>query len=172
MANVYWASRDLDDWAFVGNHQFILIYLATDENLLQTGTKVESGYRFATLGGHNGNGNLILIANQTADVASVKEVYKKYVTTLTDYDLEEHKITPPNGSGWSFALKVEQLAHNYARNTATTPQPYGLQDLNCATWVNTLLKIAGVPDSERAALGEFSGIDWGEEDLLDESLFK
>lgn len=172
MANVYWACRDLDGWAFAGNHQFILIYLTANENLLQTGTNTENTNKFATLGGHNGSGNLILIANQTADVESVREVYKKFVSTVFDYDLEEHKITPPDGSGWSFALKVEQLAYNYVRNTATNPQPYGLQDLNCATWVNTLLKVAGVPASERATLGEFSGIDWGEEDLLDESLFK
>jgi hypothetical protein len=173
MASVYWAARELDTWwGLPGNHQFLLIYLGTDESLLQTRSEVQSGYRFSTLGGHDSGGNLVLIPNQTADVTSVKEVYKKYVTTLTDYDLEQKKINPPGGSGWSFALKVEELSYNYLKNTAIKPQAYDLWDTNCATWVNTLLKVAGVPESERRSLGEFSGIDWGEEDLLDESLFK
>ena len=37
---------------------------------------------------------------------------------------------------------------------------------NCAAWVNSILERVGIPKSEREHLGEFFGIDWGEEDLL------
>lgn len=94
MAEVYWSARDLDGPPW-GNHQFIVIYLDASENLLQTKTIEESGTRFVTLGGHVLDGNLVFIANQKADVDSVKEVANPdLVGFWSDYDLEKHKVTP------------------------------------------------------------------------------
>lgn len=173
MARVFWAARDLDGWAFVGNHSFVLIYLNATESLIRTKSESEGTTKFATLGGHVKDGNLIFIPNQKADVQCVKESLNSSLKGwFSDYDMEQNAITPPTGSGWSFALKLEELAYKYETNTKLKPQEYGLANFNCATWVNTMLKVAGVPQSERIKLGEFSGVDWGEEDLLDESLFK
>lgn len=169
---VYWAARDLDGVPW-GNHQFILIYMDVKQSLLKTKPEFSGGQKFSTLGGHKVSGNLVLVANQTADVKSVKEVLDPSTNVgWSDFDMEEKKIAPPTGGDWSFSVEVERLAYNYDRNVKATPQEYDLTDENCATWVNTLLKIAGVSKARRTKLGEFSGIDWGEEDLLDESLFK
>lgn len=173
MAQVFWAARDLDASGLPGNHSFILVYLNQNESLIRTKAETESGYKFATLGGHQLDGNLIFVANQTADVQCVKEVLNPSLKGFwSDFDMEENRINPPSGSGWSFAIKLEELAYKYSINTASKPQKYTLMDFNCAAWANTMLKVAGVPLSERIKLGEFSGIDWGEEDLLDEKLFK
>jgi hypothetical protein len=172
MAQVFWAARDLDGM-FAGNHSFILVYLNQNESLIRTKSESENGTKFATLGGHQKDGNLIFIPNQKADVDCVKEVLNPSLAGFwSDFDMEENRINPPSGSGWSFAIKLEELAYKYESNTASKIQEYGLLNFNCATWVNTLLKVAGVPQSERIKNGEFSGIDWGEEDLLDENLFK
>ena len=50
--------------------------------------------------------------------------------------------------------------------------PYSLIDENCAAWVNTMLKKAGISDEIREDLGEFWGIDWGEEDLIPDQFFE
>lgn len=172
MANVYWAARDLDGPPW-GNHQFILVYLNSNESLISTEAKTEAGQKFVTLGGHVEDGNLVYIPNQSADVASVREVLDPSTnTSWSDYDMEKKYLTPPSGGGWSFAIRIEELANNYQRNSQASPVEYDLWDSNCASWVNTLLKVAGVSSADRNRAGEFSGIDWGEEDLIAESMFQ
>ncbi len=172
MAEIFWAARDLDGPPW-GNHQFILIYLGESENLFQTKTMTESGTRFVTLGGHVVDGNLVFIANQKADVDSVREVLNPdLVGFWSDYDLEKHKVTPKDGGSWQFALKVERAAYRYQQNTQSSPIDYDLLDRNCATWINTLLLVAGVPWGDRMRAGEFNGIDWGEEEKIDQILFE
>lgn len=172
MTGVYWAARDLDGPPW-GNHQFILIFLDDNQSLMQTKTQTINGQKFATLGGHKVSGKLVLIANQRADVRSVEEVLDpSTVSRWSDFDLEKHKITPPSGGDWSFAVEVERLAYNYDRNATATPIDYALANENCSAWVNTLLKVAGIIESERIRLGEFRGIDWGEEDFLPEDYFR
>jgi hypothetical protein len=172
MAEVYWAARDLDGPPW-GNHQFIAIYLGENEALRQTKAEDEGGTKFVTLGGHVENGNLIFIPNQTADVQSVREaINPSCAGWWSDYDLEKHKIDPPSGGGWYLATQCEELAYKYQTNTKSSPVKYDLWDGNCASWVNTLLKVIGITQTDRSRAGEFNGIDWGEEDLLSEDLFK
>ncbi len=171
MADVYWVARDLSSF-FVGNHQFLLVYLEQNESMLKVKTQEESGKKFVTLAGHQPNGNLVYVPNESGDVTSVKEsINKNLKGNFQDYDLEKHLVTPPNGTGWSFAIQLELLADKYAVNSGVSPVKYDLWNLNCSTWVNTILKIAGVSAGSRGTLGEFKGIDWGEEELLDENLF-
>lgn len=171
MANIYWAARDLSSFWW-GNHQFILIELGAGENLSQTQIQTEGNKRFVTLAGHQPDGNLVFVPNEPGDVKSVRE----YITPSSrgrwsDYDLEKHAITPV-GASLTFARQIEALAYKYRANTKDKPVKYGLLNVNCSTWVNTLLKVAGISESARHKAGEFKGIDWGEEDLLDEALFK
>jgi hypothetical protein len=172
MAEVFWATRDLDGPP-LGNHHFILIFLDFKESLLRTKAEFSSGQKFVTLAGHKSEGNLIFLANQRADVESVKEVLDPTTATgWSDFDMEKHKINPPEGGGWSLSVKIEELAYKYEKNAASSPVDYALFNENCSAWVNTLLKVAGISEHDRTTAGEFSGIDAGEEDLLDESLFE
>lgn len=172
MASVYWAARDLSSFLW-GNHQFILIFLEANEAMAGMIVHEESGKKFFTLAGHQPAGNLVYIPNQTDDIASVRESINKSLRgTWRDFDLEKHSVSEPTGTGLSFALQLKQLADKYDANVKNNPVEYSLQNRNCSTWVNTLLKVAGVPLSTRQTAGEFRGIDWGEEDLLDENLFK
>ena len=49
--------------------------------------------------------------------------------------------------------------------------PFSLVDENCAAWMNSMLERVGIPKSERDRLGEFFGVDWGEEDLIPSQYF-
>jgi hypothetical protein len=172
MGGVYWAARDLDGVPW-GNHQFILILMDESQSLMKTKSQTVKGQKFATLGGHQVDGKLVLIANQTADVRSVEEVLDpSTVSKWSDFDLEKHKVTPPTGGDWSFAIEVEKLAYNFDKNAKAKPIDYALANENCSAWVNILFKVANVPLSQRKTLGEFSGIDWGEEDSISEDYFK
>jgi hypothetical protein len=172
MAKVYWAARDLSSF-FWGNHQFLLVILEKDEAMQKAKTQEESGTKFVTIAGHQPNGNLVYVPNEPGDIASVKETLNKKLSGYVyNYSLEKHLISPPRGNGWDFAIQLEAMAEKYAVNTKAKPVKYSLANQNCSAWVNTLLKIAGISANARQTAGEFNGIDWGEEDLLDESLFK
>ena len=172
MAEVFWAARDLSSF-FLGNHQFILIFLGANEAMPGIQIHEEGGRRFFTLAGHQPHGNLVYLPNQTDDIVSVREsINPRLRGRFRDFDLEKHPITPPTGGGFGFAFQLKQSAERYEANTRTSPVKYDLWDRNCSTWVNTLLKVAGVSESVRLRAGEFRGIDWGEEELLDENLFR
>ena len=60
----------------------------------------------------------------------------------------------------------------YAENTQDYPcLEYSLVDENCAALVNTILERLGFSKDKREEIGEFTGIDWGEEDLLPSKYF-
>jgi hypothetical protein len=48
---------------------------------------------------------------------------------------------------------------------------YDLRKRNCATWVNCILKEAGISDDDRAKIN-LNGIDWGEGQETLEEWFK
>jgi len=173
---VYWCARDLAGVAVVGNHHFIL--MVSDPGSfakLPFPPKDESGVYFCTLAGFKSTaGRLTFMFNEENDVQSVLEKInpETYTSLLTpDLDLEIHKVTPPHGSEDAFANEVAQLAQNYSSNTQAGAPAYTLRDANCSAWVNTLFSIAGVSKTDRERYGEFFGIDWGEEDLIDPKLF-
>jgi len=177
---VFWAARDLDSYAApIGNHHFILIMLDKGHKVAFP-AKHEDGKRFVTLGGFKksvgGKSRLIFEANNSADIFSVREVLDPKEHTRVwkpDFDMERHKIAPPGkSSGLAFAQKCVQLAKTYAFNEKLKHVEYTLTNQNCSAWVNCLLKAAGISRSDRLKAGEFSGVDWGEEDTLPPSLFK
>lgn len=171
-AEIYWATRDLDKFIW-GNHHFLLIKIPKDRKLTRVINLDEGDWRFITLAGHLPDKHLVFRPNDDGDVQSVREVINpKLKGTFYDYDLEKHQVTPPTGGGFSFAQTLVDLAFNYKRNSEENPVKYVLWDENCSCWVNTILKVAGISEDERIKLGEFHGIDWGEEQLLDEELFK
>ncbi|MCP4114522.1 MAG: hypothetical protein GY737_03815 [Desulfobacteraceae bacterium] len=171
---MYWACRDLAS-SPAGNHHFILIYPDMRFGLPPIPILEDNRTRFVTLGGFEVHKNLEFVQNEPSDVKSVREhlnpkQYRRWY--LPDLDLMIHQIHRPSGSEKAFCETLVKQAINYRNNTKITPVTYSLSDNNCSAWVNTMLKIAGVNYYDRKSLGEFRGIDWGEEDLLDETLFK
>lgn len=175
-ATVNWMGRNLADPRNpFGNHHYILIL--ADSGLLSTWMPVleYKGSRFLTLGGFSVGGNMVFNANNEADVASAKDLLDNTpiwdLLNPFDWGTQKHYVRPPSGSDFLFANAVIQLADNYRKNTAVNPLPYTVYDDNCAAWVNTLLKVAGVSKSERTKLGQFWGIDWAERLEIPNSLF-
>lgn len=177
---VYWCARDLEK-SPIGNHHFILLVFpdATErfsgEPSKQEDTPDGTTY-FYTIGAFKGADGfpdlLKMIVNQETDVKAVREYVDpdEHTSPLTpDYDLEPHQVTSPLGSSENFIMTVVQLATNY--KTKGDIQ-YSAIDENCAAWVNTLFKVAGLSDTAREELGEFLGVDWGEEDLIPEDFFR
>jgi len=73
------------------------------------------------------------------------------------------QILSVTGIAAEFIKKLQDGVKTYEHNTKWSPLPYGNTGPNCATWVNSLLDYAGVPEKERIEKGEFWGVDWGEE---------
>ena len=88
--------------------------------------------------------------------------------TWSDWDAEIHEIPTPAGmTDTEFIQKLQQAINEYQNNC-----PYSLVDENCAAWVNTMLERVGIPEDLREELGEFFGVDWGEEDLIPDQYFE
>ncbi len=170
-AKVYWAARDFS--VGLGNHHFILIKLCGGASTLKFPAETHKGQKFVTLGGFAGGLGkpMHMEANNRDDVAAVKEMLdpSRVKWYRSDWDTEAHRVRPPGGGDLAFAQTVARVADNFRKKQGKVT--YNLLDRNCATWVNTLFKVAGVPRSARVRAGEFSGIDWGEEALLPASAF-
>ena len=183
--HVYWSARDLAS-SPIGNHHFLLIVFenrAAAELMKKThelhfkseavGSKTTY---YMTLGGFADGKKLVFEANEESDVKAVREWIDPEEHTawyLPDLDLESHEINPliidsSDTKGAHLINKIVRAAKSYKNKS---PVKYNLLDENCACWVNTLLKALGYPQSYRHEKGEFFGVDWGEEDEIDSSLF-
>lgn len=86
-------------------------------------------------------------------------------------DYQGHKVNAPTGDSRSFAQRLVQLALNFQENSKTSPIPYALFGDNCAAWVNTLFKVAGVSFTDRMRAGQFWGIDACEKKEIPDKMF-
>lgn len=174
-ARVYWAARDLGDWwKCVGNHHFVLIELQGGATLTDIIAERVGDVQLVTLAGNKEGDRLVFASNMKmkADLDAIREeLVPGQKTWKPDLDLEKHEVSPPTGGGLGFAQLLEKLANTFKAKSAASPVQYHLQDENCAAWVNSLLKAAGVPLAIRMKAGEFDGVDWGEEDELPQALF-
>ncbi len=176
---VYWSVRDLDNYAF-GNHHFLQF-----ENVNKDGYEsfnLGNNKHIFTMGATVDNGRMkSYISNNGSDITSILEdIYG--TSSLYDYDLESHLLSPPNGMTYENlvnnllsaceAYKVNEISHPVTYiNSGSWFDPYS-DTGNCATWVNSILAYVGFSEADRNALGEFNGIDWGEENLLDMRYFE
>jgi len=194
IAGVYWSARDLDP-SPIGNHHFITIVWQSLDQADAFDKRYKVGYNsfknqagltvhYTTIGvitdDNTMSGDIKLEFNQSSDVQAVKEEVNpaEYIFWWKpDYDYEAHLI--PFGvstRGYSrlavFMLDVVLGAQNFNRNyEAGIRVPYSLINENCACLVNSQFNALGFPLDVRLALGEFTGVDWGEEDLISETYF-
>lgn len=175
---VYWCSRDLDG-SPLGNHHFLLFIGDKNMSIFPGKSPVEEeGYYFmtASAGGEQFNptdwGKLQMHINHKSDIQAVLEGINpdEYTSWYkADYDIEAHKINELSVSSFS---TISGYLKNYSDNqNDKNIEGYDLDDNNCATWVNTLLKTMGVSESRREQYGEFDGIDWGEEESFSSDYF-
>jgi len=165
-AKVYWCARDLGS-SPLGNHHFLLFVPDNSGDFSGQTHDLGNGVQGFTIGGfeNTSNGKLETRPNDDNDIQSVREVndpdtYTNWYTP--DLDLEMHEVSLPDGmSDTEFINQIQGIINSYDDNA-----DYDLDDCNCATWVNTILQRAGISDEVRETLGEFWGIDWGEEDLI------
>lgn len=173
----YWNSRNLGSrWNIgAGNHHYILIVVSGICLPTPIKTQTHNGTEFMTLGAFSVGGNMVFEPNNGSDSASAKDIFDK--TPLKDFfnpfdwGTQKHLVKPPNGNAFQFAAAVTQFALNYQAKTKINPLPYSLVDDNCASWVNTLFKVAGISLDERIRLGQFWGIDAAEKLEIPENLF-
>lgn len=180
IGSVYWCARDLSGIKAVGNHHFLTIFFHSEYIAKQITSaygigykteKVGSNYRyFTTIGAFT---DLTCKFNQADDVFSVREKLDPDQHTSiwkADFDMERHFIAPQ--SRWSERQQIELIitaAKNFQKHTSRPG--YDLNDTNCATFVNSLLKYLNYPYSYRVKKGEFEGIDWGEENTIPRRFF-
>lgn len=194
ITGVYWSARDMDS-SPVGNHHFItLVYESAAQCSSICGT-YGIGYKsyanqkgltvyYSTIGGFTDDGTLsgdiMEVFNEGSDCSAVKEQVnpKKYIYWYKpDYDYEAHRVLPSlalpaYGSTDAWIRAVIQKAQNFnAHYAAGLTVTYVLDDSNCACMVNSLFNALGVSAANRETLGEMSGVDWGEEDLIPASWF-
>jgi hypothetical protein len=65
-----------------------------------------------------------------------------------------------------FIRLLEKLASNYVIEESRHHVIYSAKNLNCASWVNSILKESGVSDKVRNKLRRFKGLDVGEKILI------
>jgi RHS repeat-associated protein len=186
---VSWASRDLSSF-FLGNHQFIIFEYDSKDDAPMSVRKLLKEVKckktrckvyVATIGleqrpleidGQKQKHMIWWYVNESEDIEAYKEQFckKDKRKHFWDWDYQANEI-----EGFDEPKLVDKIMEgfeNFKNNIKDKPTKYDLWDLNCATWVNSLLKYAGVDENQREEKGEFSGIDWGEEDKGLESYFE
>lgn len=193
ISGVYWCARDMDP-SPVGNHHFITFIYESEEEA----KKITSYWRkwnleyfcekndcelpifFTTMGvSKNSGGNIKINFNPSSDLQAIHEIAKDSNTSWSsaDYDLEAHrmplnKANPEYDTNGDLMQKVLENIYKFKKLAERGIEiEYVLKDENCACTVNTIFKHCGFPQNVREEQGEFSGVDWGEEDEIPSSFF-
>jgi len=167
-AKVYWCARDTDAW-HPGNHHFIVFIPENPDDFSELLRDFGDDVQGFTSGGFgNDAGLLVTRPNQHTDIAAVLGVYDPENENARDLNLEMHEVPLPDGvSDTEFINQLQSVIDSYL-GTAE----FDLTDCNCATWANTMFQRVGISDEDREDLGEFWGVDWGEENLIPSQHFE
>ena len=158
---IYWCTRPLDGWILPANHHFILV--KWDENFISRDILPKDNENaWCTLAAFQENKRLHFKLNETKDFTHVQ----------SDSFLQVQKVLPDIDIN-IFIKTILDLAFKYKANTKQERDApkFDICNINCATWVYTLLTVAGITKNKLQELGEFWGIDWGEENQINESYF-
>ena len=187
ISGVYWSARDMDDSPF-GNHHFItFIYDSLDQAnritkkwAIKYFSEVNDkgiSVLYTTVGiGKDGkkSGKIIFGFTPGSDRKAIHEIAKDENTSWDnpDADYEGHRIHCDDSrssitSNEILMDEILQRVFNFnAHHNIGETVDYCLIDENCATGVNSIFRVLGFPLELRKKLGEFNGIDWGEEDKI------
>jgi len=177
---VYWGVRYLD-WSDYGfgwipnqiNHHFMVISFSGSAapswpELVTLG----SGDKAIVVGGFKSEvtGKLTTdygdYANGDADLEATND-WLEGGLALLDWGPIMHEVSPPSGHDFdSFSTTLYELTQAYDNTIDFALGLVGTYAQNCATYVNTMMAKAGVPEDVRIEKGEFLGVDWGEENIL------
>ncbi len=194
IAGVYWSARDMDS-SPIGNHHFItLVYQSSAQcssicSAYGISYKVYANQKglsvyYSTIGAFTDNGSasgyIIEVFNEGSDCTAVKEQVNpnKYIYWYKpDYDFEGHRVLPsylnpaPASIDALMRAVLTKAKKFNANHDAGMKVQYSLYDENCACMVGSLFNSLGMSAGDREILGEFTGVDWGEEDLISASYF-
>lgn len=193
IAGVYWSSRDMDP-LFAGNHHFFT-FVYTDEEQAKRVTRRWLGWDeldycyevndaglivfYTTVGVDQEGGDIIFKFNPNSDQWSINEIAKSRNTEIMSVDRDFQSCRIPLNDGDVSFSSYEELMYdilhkvfvfNKNRQLGTSVE-YVLYDENCACGVNSILNLIGYSATIREEMGEFWGVDWGEEDLIDARFF-
>lgn len=194
IAGVYWSARDMDS-SPIGNHHFITIIYESQAQADSFSSGIGIPYvsyanqkglqvYYTTIAAYTDtmalSGNMLEYFDYNSDVQAVKEQVnpKKYIFWYKpDYDFEGHRIlgslAVPSLSSlpdWITAVVQKALNFNHQYDLGNRVS-YNLVNENCATMVDSLFNSLGLSAADRETLGEFSGVDWGEENLISSTYF-
>ena len=194
---VWWATRDLDSALNrTGNHHFLIvrpsnpdaISISMDfdgdgdrDGFVIGGTQVNANWAGI-------NGDLVGYHNRSdrTGIADLEAIGTLEPSGDWNLEFDGHQVPLPAGETTdSFAFTLYEAYNNYQANTANNPVPFALNpwltsphsdtatsyDGNCATWVNTILQVAGVSSTTTESISDFGGIDFGENVEIDRNLF-
>lgn len=192
IAGVYWSSRDLESF-FIGNHHFITFIFEAEDQARRITEAWNIGYFsetndqgleifYCTMGAGKGAGtkSIEIHFSPESDRTSIHEIAKEENTSFfsKDYDFQGHRVPAELASpvlATDEALMeaiLERVSNFNAHFEAGDRVAYSLIDENCACIVNSIFNVIGYPSSVRQELGEFWGVDWGEEDLIPARYFE
>ncbi len=179
---LFWCTRDLS-WTGGGNHHFLWI---TGNPTAINNEDSFNGQEGFIIGATKING--MLEAYSTGDgsstvaketVANDKEAIMEHLTGKTigwTNENFEMKQIPINRQSDSIATDLINAFNNYKQSSIDIAYDLGGADIflgensgNCASWVNTILQVVGLPLNDR--FGDFSAIDWGEDHLVNQWAF-
>lgn len=192
ICGIYWSSRDVDPLP-VGNHHFItFVYESKEqadrmaakgfiENFSEENDQGLTVY-FTTMGVDKDKKTkgIVIKSSPKSDRKSIKEIAKEENTSAFSYDrdFQGHRVpcnlaSPAFSSNEELMEAILERVNNFnAHFNAGDRISYSLIDENCACIVNSIFKVLGYPDGIRHELGEFWGVDWGEEDLVPDRYFE
>jgi len=155
---VYWATRD---FLVVANHHFMVISFSGSTPAWEQIQTLDNGSKALIVGGFEVAGNLETDYYNETDLQATND----WFTGGDSYGAlhpEFHAVSPPSGLDFDgFSTLLYELTTIYDSLVG-----YELFGPNCASYVNTLMAKARVPEDEREVLGDFAGIDAGQDVIL------
>lgn len=134
------------------------------------GIKWQTTEKKCNIGVYHLDANNFQSSDHKNDLQAYKEDFCKERGACSDFDYDAHEIIGYSDEN-KFVSELLKLYQRSAENLKNKPVEYDLRKCNCATWVNCILKEAGISDDYRTKLN-WDGIDWGEGQETLEEWFK
>ncbi len=160
---VYWAASDVSEAA---NHHFIAVEFSGSAPAWDEIQTLDNGSDALLVAGYSTLGGWLVGEYDNAD--DLQAANDWFAGAASEFDPEFHAVPIPSGLTFdTFSTLLYELTSIYD-NLA----PYHASSANSATFVNTVMAKAGVSDAQRSLLGDFDGVDVGQDGLLPPGHFR